>query len=172
MRFADATEALEEPLVLPLRGKNRKLKDYKIHPVDAADGIVLQDFMADIQEVVRRQQAGEKVDGSEASFGADDDLARLEEMCLGKDVRDQMIKDGVKHRSIQVAGMTAFYWQTLQDNGATAEAYWKSGGKAQRPNRAQRRTGTQTRQGGATTTQKRASATGTKPKAAASKTKG
>ncbi|TSI11972.1 hypothetical protein [Brevibacterium aurantiacum] len=172
MRFTDATEALEEPLVLPLRGANKKLKDYKIEPVDAADGIKLQELMTDIQALARRQQAGQEVTEADAAkLGDKDSLAELEEKSLGREVRDQMIRDGVKLRSIQVAGMTAFYWQTLQDEGATAEAYWKSGGKAPKPNRAQRRTATRTQQGAATTTKKRASATGTKPKAGASKTK-
>lgn len=172
MRFTDATEALEEPLVLPLRGTDGKLKDYKIEPVTAADGIMLQEFMADIQAMARKQQAGQEVTEEDAAkFGAEDSLAQLEEKSLGKGVREQMVKDGVRLRSIQVAGMTAFYWQTLQDNGETAEAYWKSGGKAPKPNRAQRRTATRTQQGAATTTQKRASQTGTKPKAGASKTK-
>lgn len=167
MRFADAHESLEEPLTLPIRGK-----DYEIPPVDAADGIRLQEFMADIQSMARKQQAGENVEEDAVKFGAEDSLDELEEISLTKPVRDQMFADGVPLRIVKVAGMTAFYWQTIQDGGETAKAYWESGGKAPKPNRAQRRTATQTRQAAATTTRKQGSRTGTKPKAAASKAKG
>ncbi|WP_181276009.1 DUF7426 family protein [Brevibacterium oceani] len=168
MRFADAHESLEEPLELPIRGKV-----YEIPPVDAADGIRLQSFMADLQDMARKQQGGDEITEDDAvKFGGTDSLEELEEASLTKPVRDQMFADGVPLRVIQVAGMTAFYWQTIQDGGETAKAYWESGGKAPKPNRAQRRTATRTQQGGATTTRKQGSRTGTKPKAAASKTKG
>lgn len=167
MRFADAHESLEEPLELPIRGKV-----YEIPPVGAADGIRLQEFMADIQDMARKRQAGELTDDDTEKFGSNDSLDELEEVSLTKDVREQMFADGVPLRIVKVAGMTAFYWQAIQDGGETAKAYWESGGKAPRPNRAQRRTATQTRQGAATTTKKQGSRTGTKPKAAASKSKG
>lgn len=167
MRFTDAHESLEEPLVLPIRGT-----DYEIPPVSAANGIRLQEFMANIQAIAKKQQAGEDVENDAAQFGSDDSLQELEEVSLSKSTRDKMIDDGVSLRTVKVAGMTAFYWQTIQDGGETASAYWASGGKAPKPNRAQRRTATQTRQGAGTTTRKPASATTTKQKAGASKSKG
>lgn len=165
MRFADAHESLEEPLTLPIRGK-----DYKIQPAAAAEGIRLQEFLADMRALSQKSKAGEAVDDDAIKFH--ENLEELEQISLGKDLRAEMIADGLPLRLIEVAGMTAFYWQAMSDGGETARAYWESGGKAPTPNRAQRRTATPTRQGAATTTKKPASRTGTKPKAAASKKKG
>lgn len=166
MRFADVHESLEEPLVLPIRGK-----DYSIEPASGEVGLQLQEFMSEIQEIARRSKAGEKIDESNVDLGTAAKFDQMEEMSLGKSVRDEMFADGVPLKTIKVAGMAAFYWQTLQDDGETAAAYWASGGKAPKPNRAQRRTATPTRQGAATTTRKQGSATTTKRKAAASKSK-
>ena len=165
MRFAEAHESLEEPLELPIRGKV-----YKIQPATAEDGIRLQEFLADMKDLHKKSKAGESVEDAAVKFH--DSLDELEEVSLGKPVRDEMIADQLPLRLIEVAGMTAFYWQSMSDGGETARAYWESGGKEQKPNRAQRRTATQTQQGAATTTRKPASRTGTKPKAAASKSKG
>lgn len=166
MRFADVHESLEEPLVLPIRGK-----DYEIQPASGADGLKLQEFMSEIQEIARKSKAGEEIDEESTSLGSADKFEDMEKLSMGEDVREQMFADGVPLKTIKVAGMAAFYWQTLQDDGETAAAYWASGGKAPKPNRAQRRTATPTRQGAATTTRRPASATTTKRKAAGSKSK-
>ena len=126
MRFAEAHESLEEPLELPIRGKV-----YKIQPATAEDGIRLQEFLADMKDLHKKSKAGESVEDAAVKFH--DSLDELEEVSLGKPVRDEMIADQLPLRLIEVAGMTAFYWQSMSDGGETARAYWESGEKNRSP---------------------------------------
>lgn len=171
MRFAPTTRTLDATLTLPLSSG-----EYTIPAISAKDGLILKELNATFEDIARRVQAGEDqtavTEEVVKARGLDlDDLEKMEEMCLSKAVRDQMIEDGAGLREVEVAGMTAFLFHTVNDDGKAAEAYWASGGKAPKANRAQRRTETQTRQGGDTTTRKQVSATGTKRQAAAPKKK-
>lgn len=171
MRFEASSATLDATLTLTL-----STGDYEIPPIDAKTGLILKDRMALMEEAARRVNQGEDpevvnqeiVDKHGITV---EELQSLGTLSLSQPVRDQMLDDGVSLRELEVAEMTAFLWHTVSDDGATARQYWTTGGKAPAPNRAQRRTATQTRQAAAGTTQKRASATGTKPKAAASKAK-
>lgn len=171
MRFAQTTTTLDATLTLPL-----STGEYTIPAISAKDGLVLKELNAAFEEIARRVQAGEDqtavTEETVEKRGLDlDDLQRMEELCLSRDLREQMIDDGAGLREVEIAGMTAFLFHTVNDEGKAAEAYWTSGGKAPRPNRAQRRTATQTRQVEGTTTQTPASRTGTTRKAAASRKK-
>ena len=172
MRFESTTDTLDSTLTLPM-----STGEYEIPAIDAKTGLILKDRMSAFEGAARRINAGEDPDAVRAEIVNEygmtmEELGQLGEMSLSKEVRDKMLDDGVGLRELEVAEMTAFFFHTVSDNGETAEKFWKSGGKAPTgPNRAQRRTATQTRQGAATTTQKQGSRTGTKPKAAASKAK-
>lgn len=169
MRFASTTDTLDSTLTLPMSSG-----EYTIPAIDAKTGLILKERMAAFEGAARRINAGEDAETVNAEIVKEhgitvEELQNLGEMSLGKELRDQMLDDGITFRELELAEMTAFLFHTVSDSGEAAEAYWKSGGKAPKPNRAQRRTETQTRQGGATTIQKPASQTGTKPKVAASK---
>ena len=169
MRFASTTDTLDSTLTLPMSSG-----EYTIPAIDAKTGLILKERMAAFEGAARRISAGEDAEAVNAEIVKEhgitvEELQNLGEMSLGKELRDQMLDDGITFRELELAEMTAFLFHTVSDSGEAAEAYWKSGGKAPKPNRAQRRTATQTQQGAATTTKKPASQTGTKPKAAASK---
>lgn len=172
MRFASTTDTLDSTLTLPM-----STGEYTIQPIDAKTGLILKERMSAFEGAARRISNGEDQETVNAEvvekYGITvEELRNLGEMSLGKSLRDQMLDDGVTFRELELAEMTAFLFHTVSDDGTAAEAYWKSAGKAQSPNRAQRRTATQTQQGAGTTTKKPASRTGTKPKAAASKKAG
>lgn len=167
MRFAQTQTTLDATLTLPL-----STGEYTIPAISAKDGLILKELNSAFEDIARRVKAGEdqtKVTEEvvEQRGLTLDDLQNMEELCLSRDVREQMIDDGAGLREVEIAGMTAFLFHTVNDEGKAAEAYWTSGGKAPKANRAQRRTATQTRQVAASTTQKQASPTGTKRKAAA-----
>ena len=174
MRFASASETLDHTLTLPLSNG----KEYTIPPISAKAGLELKEIMTLAETVARRV----KNDGEDqetviadvfTSKGYDTaEFDTIGERALSKAVRDQMIEDDVPYPELQLAETTAFLWHTISDGGQQAESYWASGGKAPKPNRAQRRTGTQTQPAEGTTTKKPASRSGTKPRAAASKGKG
>jgi len=171
MRFEATTDTLDSTLTLPM-----STGEYEIPAIDAKTGLILKERMSAFQGAAQRVNNGEDADKVNAEIVEKhgitmEELGKLGEMSLGKEIRDKMLDDGVGLRELEVAEMTAFLFHTVSDGGAAAEAYWKSGGKAPTPNRAQRRTATQTRQGAATTTQKQGSRTGTKQKAGGSKAK-
>ena len=171
MRFEVSSATLDATLTLPL-----STGEYEIPPIDAKTGLILKDRMSLMEEAARRINNGEDAEQVNMELVEKhgvtmEELQSLGEMSLGKELRDQMIEDGVGLRELDMAEMTAFLFHTVADDGMTARHYWETGGKAQAPNRGQRRTATQTRQAAGGTTQKRASATGTKPKGAASKAK-
>lgn len=168
MRFEATTDTLDDTLTLELTSG-----EYTIPAVTAKIGLILKERMELFQAAAQRINAGEDAEKVNADIVEKhdismDDLRNLGEMSLTKEIRDRMIEDGATLRELDRAEMSAFLFHTVNDGGEAAQSYWASGGKAQTPNRAQRRTGTQTRQGAATTTRKPASVTGTKRKAAAS----
>lgn len=169
MRFEATTDTLDDTLTLPL-----SCGEYTIPPVSAKTGLILKERMGLFESAAKRINAGEDADEINAELVKAhgitlDDLQKLGEQSLTKEIRDQMIEDGANLRELERAEMTAFLFHTMSDGGQAAQHYWSTGGKAPAPNRAQRRTGTQTRQAAATTTRKQGSRTGTKPKAAAQK---
>lgn len=171
MRFETTNASLDDTLTLALT-----TGEYEIPPISAKDGLILKDRMNLMEEAARRINNGEDAEKVNTELVEKhgvtmEELRQLGEMSLGKELRDRMIEDGVGMRELDRAEMTAFLFHTVSDGGETAKHFWETGGKAPTPNRAQRRTGTQTRQDAATTTKKPASRTGTKPKAGASKAK-
>lgn len=165
MRFAQTTTTLDATLTLQL-----STGDYTIPAISAKDGLILKELNAAFEDIARRVQSGEDQTAVTEEVVEKrgltlDDLQNMEELCLSRPVREQMIEDGAGLREVEVAGMTAFLFHTVNDEGKAAEAYWTSGGKAPKPNRSQRRTATRTRQDGDGTTKRPASRTGTKPKA-------
>lgn len=137
MPLDDLRDFLEQPtLTLPIGGKQ-----YVIHPVTAKVWLELQAILEDA--------------GKGKQTIPDIDLYRK---CLGGDVLDAMIENGVTGPELRQAGVTANLWQLNQQE--LAEAFWRSGGKAPTPQGEQSdqpQTATPTRTAGATTTRKRAS---------------
>ena len=151
MRFASTTDTLDSTLTLPMSSG-----EYTIPAIDAKTGLILKERMAAFEGAARRINAGEDAETVNAEIVKEhgitvEELQNLGEMSLGKELRDQMLDDGITFRELELAEMTAFLFHTVSDSGEAAEAYWKSGGKAPKPNRAQRRTATQTQQGAGTT---------------------
>lgn len=119
----DDFDAVYEPLVLPVKGK-----EYTIPPVEAAEGI-------------RFTTAASGEDG--ADFFSDADMER---MLLGPDLKQHLLDDGVSDAAIKRILLTAL--ADFQGGRAAAEIMWKTGGdpkamaeyvRQNAPNRASRR---------------------------------
>lgn len=129
MKFDPKPALAESTLTLPL-----STGEYDIPAVSAKDGVTLKKLNGALEAVARRVKAGESQ--SEAANEeverrgiSLDDLDRIEELALSKDVRDRMIQDGARLREVEVAGMTAYLWQTMADGGRAAYIYWSSEGR-------------------------------------------
>lgn len=160
--FGEVDEFLDDVLELPIGGKT-----YVIEAVDGETGLWAQ-------RIVETLQAARKAGDVDAGKLSDGDERILVERMLG-DTLNEMLADGVKWPRISHAGMTAFFWTTMDQE--TAEAYWKSGGNPEAarsaestPPRASRRASG----GAASSMRSRASTSGTRaPKtSAARKTRG
>lgn len=130
MRFAQTQTTLDATLTLPL-----STGEYTIPAISAKDGLILKELNSAFEDIARRVKAGEdqtKVTEEvvEQRGLTLDDLQNMEELCLSRDVREQMIDDGAGLREVEIAGMTAFLFHTVNDEGKAAEAYWTSGGKS------------------------------------------
>ena len=141
----DLRDFLEQPtLILPIGGK-----EYVVEACSAKTWLQLQAF--------RDQMAAFEKDPKKNKPPTikDVDFYRLN---FGDAVYEQMIEDGVRPAELQFASVTANLWQL--GDAEIAEAYWRSGGKAQaqKGNPADPpKTATPTHTGEATTTRKRAS---------------
>lgn len=146
----DLNDVLDLRLHLPIGGKT-----YIVEPPTAADGAYLMNLMA----LGLAADAGVDVSGFDLDIpeGDPDFGART----LGA-AYQQMLDDGLSMPQVGFAAETAFLAWTVSKE--YAEHHWETGGKAGRPNRAQRRhpTATQTPAAAATTTQNSGSASGTK----------
>ena len=164
MRFAEAHESLEEPLELPIRGKV-----YKIQPATAEDGIRLQEFLADMKDLHKKSKAGESVEDAAVKFH--DSLDELEEVSLGKAVRDEMFADqapAAPHRGCRDDRVLLAVHVGWGRNGACVLGV---GGRTEAQS-GPAANGDPDPTGRGHYDRKPASRTGTKPKAAASKSKG
>lgn len=138
--LGDLRDLVEAPkLTLPIGGKK-----FVIDPCSGETWLKLQAFAEFLE--------GKREVGVESAL-SDTELYSL---ALGEKVYAQIIRHATGPE-IQKAGMTAFFWQT--GNGATAEAYWNSGGKAPKPRRSR---STSTSTGAASTSRKPASGSGTR----------
>ena len=148
--FEELEEFEDDVLELPIQGKT-----YVVEAVDGETGLWAQRIVETVQAA---RQAGD-VDAGRLSDG---DERILCERMLGSALRE-MLDDGVKWPRISHAGMTVFFWTTMDRE--TAEKYWKSGGNpeaarsaASTPQRGSRRAS----EGAANTTRKQGSGSGTK----------
>lgn len=119
----DDFEAVYEPLVLPINGKQ-----YTIPPVVAAEGIKFT-----------LAASGEE----DAPFFSDDDMER---MLLGPDLKQQLLDDGASDAAVKRVLLTAL--ADFQGGRTAAEIMWATGGdpkamaeyvRQNAPNRASRR---------------------------------
>lgn len=119
----DDFDAVYEPLVLPIKGK-----EYTIPPVAAAEGI-------------RFTAAASGVEGAE--FFSDEDMER---MLLGPDLKQELLDDGVSDAAVKRILLTAL--ADFQGGRSAAEIMWATGGdpkamaayvRQNAPNRASRR---------------------------------
>lgn len=132
--FEDLSQFLEaKVLTLPINGK-----DYVVPEASAQAWLKLESAV---------------VDGEQKMLDRD-----IWELALGP-AWQELLDDDIPMSHVQVAGVTAYYWQTRRPNAALA--VW-SAGKGQRPKKPSG-TGTrpQTRSGAGATTRRRASGTGT-----------
>lgn len=148
--WTNLNDVLDLRLRLPIGGKT-----YIVDPPSAADGAYLMNLMA----LGLAADAGVDVTGVELEIPDGD--ADFASRTLGT-AYQQMLDDGLSLQQIGFAAETAFLAWTVSKE--FAENHWGTGGKATRPNRAQRRhpTATQTLAGAATTTPNSGSASGTK----------
>lgn len=148
--WTNLNDVLDLRLRLPIGGRT-----YIVEPPSAADGAYLMNLMA----LGLAADAGVDVTGFDLdiSDGNPDFGART----LGA-AYQQMLDDGLSMPQVGFAAETAFLAWTVSKE--YAEHHWETGGKAGRPNRAQRRhpTATPTPAAAANTTQTPASRNGTK----------
>jgi len=145
----DLNDVLDLRLNLPIGGKT-----YVVDPPTAADGAYFLNLLA----IGIAADAGVDVSGFNLDIpDGDPDFATR---ALGA-AYQQMIDDGLSLGQIGFAAETAFLAWTVSRE--FAEHYWETGGKAGRPNRAQRRhpTVTPTRGDAASTTPNSGSQSGT-----------
>lgn len=162
MPLKDLRTLLSDGHKLPIGGKT-----YLVPYVSGEVGLRFQAFIA---IAGKAQQGGDDYEPSE-----DDKLVLtdVQEEDLFRDVLhsgllEEMLDDGLRFEEIKMASMYALLYAIAGED--KADAYWASGGKAQAPNRAARRTGTRTNTGAAPTTRKRASRSGTSTPKATPKT--
>lgn len=110
-KFAELADRDDDTLVLPIRGR-----EFTVRPVTAEQWLYLQRLLAKLR--------GEDTD---EDFGPAETLHRN---ALGEPAYTEMLTY-VTRDELQVAAMTAMFWQT--GNTAGAELYWATGGKAQSP---------------------------------------
>ena len=113
--------------------------------------------------------AGKDVDAAELELVSDDDEQDFFRSVLGP-TYDELLADKIPYAGLKAIASLAMIWTT--QGFEAAQQYFLAGGKAPAPNRAARRTATQTRTAAATTTRKRASQSGTSTRQKAKATPG
>lgn len=160
MTLKDLRDVLSDGHRLPINGKT-----YTIPHASAEAGLIFSEMMGVAAKVAKAQEDGAEPHITDADTPI---LSDAEEMDLYGDVlgdtRDEMLDDGLRYEHLKHAAMYSLIYAVMGEDRAVA--YWNAGGKAPRPNRAARRTGTRTQRAGAGTTKPRASRSGTStPKA-------
>lgn len=154
MAFADLKDFLDPDLHIPFRGKT-----YTIPAASFEDGLYLQDLF---NLGVKARAGADPTDADKAKLN-DDDEREFYRRSLTPGVFQELQDDGVPFPVIKLMAGTAMMECVFGRD--EAEAFWASGGKAQKPTKKpqdrKQKTGTRTRTGGARTTQKQGSASGT-----------
>lgn len=151
MALKDLRSILKDGHELPINGRV-----WVIPHVTAQVGLRFQDFVG-----VAGKAAKAEHDGTDYTPTDEDTevLSDLQEMDLFHEVLhsglfEEMQGAGLNFAEIRIAAYYALFHAVFGED--KADAFWRAGGKASAPNRAARRTATQTRTGAARTTRKRA----------------
>lgn len=127
--------------------------EYDIPLVNAKTGAQFAAFTSLALAAVEAEEKGKplpELNSERSEVLSDEEEADLYEAALTPEVHARMVEDGQPYEYIQFAATYVLIHSVFGE--AKAEEYWATGGKARRPNRAARRTATQTRTAGATTT--------------------
>ncbi|MEV8042466.1 hypothetical protein AB0P02_01295 [Streptomyces griseoluteus] len=152
--FEALDDFLEPYLELPARGKDGKLRTYRIEDPSAEDGLKIER----ITTLAARLASGGKA--GDTTVLDDEEELNLYRMCLGGSYEPMMRELGwemFKHCSL-----VAMYWITVGKEAAVE--YWKTGSQGKAPNRADRRRASRgsSASAAANTTRSPASTSGTK----------
>lgn len=152
--FAALEELFDDALELPLKGRDGKVRVYRIPSPSALDGLKIQE----ITNLATKLMAGG--DGVDVTLLEDDEELDLITMCLGP-ADTELQGDGVDWAWRRHAGLTAMFWITAGKD--TAEKYWAAAGDPSRlaPNREARRAAKKTGSAAASKTRSRGSTSGT-----------
>lgn len=131
--FAALEELFDDALELPLKGRDGKVRAYRIPSPSSLDGLKIQE----ITTLATKLMAGG--DGVDVTLLEDDEELDLITLCLGP-ADGELQADGVDWAWRRHAGLTAMFWITAGKD--TAEKYWTAAGDPSRlaPNREARRT--------------------------------
>lgn len=138
---------LDPTLAVPFRGKT-----YRVPAVSAETGLRLQKLVS----AGIRAATENSLDPASIELVNDAEELGFYEQILGP-AYPELIGDGASFPALKFIGSTALLWHT--QDFATAEAFWKSEGKAPAapgPQDRKPKTATRTRTAAATTTRKRA----------------
>ncbi|MBM7767361.1 DUF7426 family protein [Glutamicibacter nicotianae] len=168
MALKDLDAVLGEGHSLPVRGKT-----YLIPHASAHVALRFQRFL----DIAQRAHEAQEND-QEVRLSDDDKLVLTDAQendiivqTLGPELHETLTRDeGLAYEHVKLMAYYSLFHAVF--GADKAEAYWNSGGKAPAPNRAERRTATRTRTGGASTTRKPASRNGTSTPKAKTQTRG
>lgn len=153
----DVVEALpDEQLVLPIKGADGQVRRYTIPPVSAEwwwKFAALRQVMTDTEMGTAPAEEDIDLASSLHSLGT----AGMKSLCLGADVAQQMITDGVSGADMQRAINAAFAWHASAGDAEQAKRAWL--GKGMTTTAPSSKTSSST--GAASTTRRRASSSGT-----------
>ncbi|MFB7776929.1 DUF7426 family protein [Streptomyces bauhiniae] len=127
--FEALDDFLEPYLELPVKGKDGKIRTYRIDDPPAEDGIRIEK----ITTLAARLAAGGKP--GDTTVLDDDEELNLYRMCLGNSY-EPMLKE-LGWESFKHCSLVAMYWITVGKEAAVE--FWKTGSQGKAPNREARR---------------------------------
>lgn len=120
-RFAEIPSVVQEPLVLPVRGRDGTVREYTIQPATAGDFITMGVLKANAMGAPLTEVDREKL----AHL---DSVSQAWSLSLGPDVLERIIADGVSAEDMRRMAQTALYWHTADGDMELADLAWS--GKA------------------------------------------
>ncbi|MGW2209906.1 DUF7426 family protein [Streptomyces sp. NPDC001781] len=152
--FEALDDFLEPYLELPVRGRDGKLRTYRIEDPSAEDGLKIEK----ITTLAARLAAGGKA--GDTTVLDDEEELNLYRMCLG-DAYEPMMRE-LGWEAFKHCSLVAMYWITVGKEAAVE--FWKTGNQGKAPNREARRRASRgsSASAAANTTRSPASTSGTK----------
>lgn len=150
-KLKDLLEVVGDGHHLPIGGK-----EYHVPHVSAEVALRFSALTATAERLKAEAEANPDADADDVLSVEDREVLSdaaerdLFAESLTPEVYAEMRADGVPYEAIKLAAMYVLIY--AQAGEEVAGTYWATGGKGQKPNRAQRRTATRTRTGGGRTT--------------------